>query len=71
MVKPEIYEEEFDQGIEELKDLIHDIAWHNSKDSFVCSECLSTIHKLLSILTMITGNENNDFAKEIYEIIGE
>lgn len=71
MVKPEIYEEEFDKGIEELRELIHDIACNNECGDFVCTECISTIHSLLGILTMLTGKENNEFAKEIYDIIGE
>ncbi len=66
-----INEQEFNQGIEELKDHIHTLAWKNRKETFYCGECIETIHKLLGILTMLTGNENKDFAKEIYDIIGE
>lgn len=64
-------QQEFEQGIEELKDHIHTLAWRNRKESFCCGDCIETIHKLLGILTMLTGNENKEFAKEIYEIIGE
>lgn len=71
MINPETDEEEFSAGIDELKDHIHTIAWHNSKDSFVCTECLDTVHKLLGILTMLTGKEDKEFASEIYEIIGD
>ncbi len=64
-------EQEFNQGIEELKDHIHTLAWKNRKETFYCGECIETIHKLLGILTMLTGNENKDFVKEIHDIIGE
>ncbi len=66
-----INEEEFNQGIEELKDHIHTLAWKNQKETFYCGECIETIHKLLGILTMLTGDEDKDFAKEIHDIIGE
>ncbi|MBE6132951.1 MAG: hypothetical protein E7180_06140 [Erysipelotrichaceae bacterium] len=59
------------QAIEELKDHIHSLAWTNCSGNFVCEECISTIHKLLSILTMLTGLYDKEFAKEIYAIIGE
>ena len=71
MINPETDREEFDAGIEELKDCILTMAYHNAKDSFVCGECIQSIHKLLGILTRITGKEDKEFAKEIYEIIGE
>lgn len=63
-------EQEVNQAIEELKELILTLAYHNSKDSFICEECIDTIHKLLAILTQLTGNTNEEFAKEIYNIIG-
>lgn len=66
-----INEQEFNQSIEELKDHIHTLAWKNHKESFYCGDCIESIQKLLGILTMLTGNENKDFAKEIYNIIGE
>lgn len=71
MIKPGISEEEFDAGIEELRDTIHDIACSNAKGNFVCTECLSTVHKLLDILAMITGKDDKEFRHNIYEIIGE
>lgn len=63
------FNEEQLTAIEDLKDTIFAIAYHNKKDNFICTECKWTIHKLLSILTQLTGNENEDFANEIYEII--
>lgn len=71
MINPETNKEEFDAGIKELEDCILTMAYHNAKDSFVCGECIQSIHNLLGILTMITGKEDKEFAKEIYEIIGE
>lgn len=63
MINPETNEEEFNAGIKELKDCILTMAYHE--------ECIQSIHKLLGILTRITGKEDKEFAKEIYEIIGE
>ena len=31
-------EQEFNQGIEELKDHIHTLAWRNRKETFYCGE---------------------------------
>lgn len=56
-------------AIEDLKETILEIAWNNN--DFICSECINTIHKLLGILTMLTDDENTEFAQEIYSIIGE
>lgn len=55
-------------AIEEIKDLIFQIAWSN-KD-FVCTQCLSTIDKLFAILTQLTGTINQEFYDEIQAIIG-
>lgn len=63
-------EQEVNQAIEDLMGLIISLAWKNPKDGFVCEECLNTIHKLLAILTQLTGNTNEEFAKEVYDIIG-
>lgn len=71
LINPETNKEEFNAGIEELKACILTMAYHNAKDDFVCEECIQSIHKLLGILTRITGKEDKEFAKEIYEIIGE
>ena len=54
------------QAIEEIKDLIEDIAWENR--NFVCDECLYTMNKLFSILTLLTGDVNQKFYDEIQEI---
>ena len=54
------------QAVEELKDLIEDIAWKNR--DFVCDECLDTMNKLFSILTLLTGDVNQKFYDEIQEI---
>lgn len=64
------FNEEQLTAIEELKETIFDIAYNNPKDDFICTECISTIHKLLAILIQLTGNEDKDFANEIYGIIG-
>ena len=55
------------QAVEELKDLIEDIAWKNR--DFVCDECLATIDKLFSILTLLTGETNQEFYDEIQEFL--
>lgn len=64
------FNEEQLTAIEDLKDTILTLAYNNPKDDFICTECIRTIHKLLSILTQLTENTNKDFANEIYEIIG-
>ena len=57
------------QAIEKLKDTIYDIACANPYDDFICEECLCTIPKLLDILNDLTDDSNENFKKEIYQII--
>ena len=56
------------QAIEELKDHIITIAY--SAHPSYCDQCIDTIHTLLGILTMLTDDEDREFAKEVYSIIG-
>lgn len=55
------------QAVEEIKDLIYSIAWNNR--DFTCDQCLETINKLFSILTLLTGDTNQEFYDEIQEIL--
>ena len=55
------------QAVEEIKDLIENIAWNNR--DFTCDQCLETINKLFSILTLLTGDTHQEFYNEIQEIL--
>lgn len=58
---------EQNQGIEEMKDLIYDIAWKNR--DFVCDQCLEAIDKLFSVLTLLTGDTHQEFYDEIQGLL--